>query len=106
LLAINSAGARMFGFDSPADAIATLQDNSSEVYAHPEDRLEIVKKLRENPNPQKFEVVFRRKNGSTFLGSLHVRMVHDEETQSQTYEGMVEDITGRKKWQRKPFGST
>jgi PAS domain S-box-containing protein len=96
LLAINPAFAHMFGYASPEDALATIKDVATELYADSEARSEIVKKIKANTVPQQFEVEFRRRDGSSFLGNLHIRPVWSDRRNSLYFEGMIEDITERK----------
>ena len=96
VLAGNPAAARMFGYASSEDMIAGVSDVAQDLYADPQDRLEVIRRLRETNTPQSIEVAFRRKDGTTFIGNLHFRAVMDDHGQVLFFEGIVEDITERR----------
>ena len=94
IVAVTGEFARMFGYGSPEEFIS-LVGNAADVFADPQRRAEIIRLKAENPGLLKFENSYRRKDGSTFTGSLTLRQV--EGTNGETFfEGLVEDITERK----------
>jgi len=96
VITANPEFARMFGYESPEDVIASVKDVSTDMYLDPQRRSEIVRLVMENPNLRSFENIYRRKDGSTFTGNLHIWTVHEENGSLLTIEGFVEDITERK----------
>ena len=97
VITANPEFARMFGYESPEDVIASIKDVSTDMYVDPQRREEIVRLVMENPNLRSFENVYRRKDGSTFTGNLHIWTVFDANGRLLTIEGFVEDITERKR---------
>jgi PAS domain S-box-containing protein len=94
IMAVNPEFARMFGYQSPEEFIA-LVGNAADVFADPQRRAEIVRLKAANPNVMRFENLYRRKDGSTFSGSLTVRQATGQDGQA-LFEGLVEDISERK----------
>ena len=96
VLAVNSEFAQMFGFASPAEVTAVIS-NAVEIFADPKRRDEIIRLKAENPALNDFESVYRRKDGSTFIGKLNVRQVVDPNNGQPCFEGFIEDITEQKR---------
>jgi PAS domain S-box-containing protein len=95
LLAVNPALAKMFGFESPAEVLASSVDPTA-FFAQPDDRVKILSEARESETYGQREVVYRRKDGSTFTANLRMRAVRGEAGGIKFFEGFVEDITERK----------
>ena len=96
LLSVNPAGARMHGYDSPAEAVADLGDVRRQLYVNPGDRAEFADRLLRDGSIHNFETRFRRCDGSVFWVSMNARAVRDEADALQCFEGTIEDITERK----------
>ena len=52
--------------------------------------------MKENPQLRIFENVYRRKDGSSFIGNLNTMPIMDSEGRLIRIEGIIEDITQRK----------
>jgi PAS domain S-box-containing protein len=102
----NPAFARIFGYDSPEEMKAAVNDIGRQLYTDPEIRRECVRIVEERGHGS-FEIVIRRKDGSKGWVSNNVRTVRDAEGKTVCYEGFVEDITDRKRMEgelRKAYG--
>ncbi len=97
VITANPVFARMFGYESPADVIASIEDVATEIYEDHQRRSEIVHMILESPTLRNFENIYRRKDGSTFIGNLHIWPVQNADGSLLTIEGFVEDITERKR---------
>ncbi len=95
-IAVNPAFARMFGYASPEDVIATVKNVATDLFDDPGRRSEILRLMAEKPDLRTFENVYRRKDGSTFIGNLHVWPVMGADGCLLHLEGFIEDITARK----------
>ena len=95
-IAVNQEFARMFGFASPQEVLAGVKDSAS-LFADPQRRAEILRLKEANPDLNKFENVYLRKDGTTFTGQLTVKTILDTDNQLQYLEGFIEDITERKR---------
>ena len=71
-ITVNPEFARMFGYTSPQELIATIK-SAADVFADPKQRDEVFRLKAENPDQSTFESLYRRKDGSTFLGKLTVQ---------------------------------
>jgi len=97
VISANPAYIRMFGYDSLADIHANVADIARDLYCDPSHRDSILRLMKEHPGLATFEVPFRRKDGTTFIGNLHIRMERDKEGKLVILEGFVEDVTEKKK---------
>jgi len=95
IIAINAAHARMFGYSSPEELISSVTDVSSGLYADPSCRETLIRQTEEQDGPVEMECLFRRKDGTTFTGNLHMRIASDG-WDEPALEGFIEDISARK----------
>jgi PAS domain S-box-containing protein len=95
----NKAFANILGYDSPEDLTNSITNIAEQVYAKPHDRQECIRSLSQT-DAETFELEVKRKDGSTALVSNHVRVVRDDDGRILCYEGVVEDITERRKVQK------
>ncbi|MDO8671685.1 MAG: PAS domain S-box protein [Dehalococcoidia bacterium] len=95
LLAVNPECARMFGYESPEELLANVV-SGTDLFANPDRRAEIVRLIAGRPALDGVESLYRRKDGTTFLGRLRLRSVLDSEGNTVYFEGFSEDITERK----------
>ncbi|MBV9275421.1 MAG: PAS domain S-box protein [Verrucomicrobia bacterium] len=97
-LSANPALARMYGYDSPEKLLAALTDIGRQLYVQPGRRSEFTFTMRQNGRVLDFESEIYRRDGSIIWISENARAVHDEVTSELLYyEGMVQDITRRKR---------
>jgi two-component system, cell cycle sensor histidine kinase and response regulator CckA len=95
LLSANPAMARMFGFDSPRELIASFTNTQSQPYVDIARREEFEHLLREQGVVNHFELQVQRKDGSRVWLWTNAQAVRDGNTLVR-YEGTFEDITDRK----------
>jgi len=98
VLTANAAAARMLGYDSAEDLIASVEDVGVGIWVSTDARAQYNQAIS-NPMGKAvlgFECQFRRKDGSIIWVSLNGRMVLDEHAQPLYHEGFIEDITERK----------
>ncbi|MHC1727232.1 MAG: PAS domain S-box protein [Syntrophobacteraceae bacterium] len=93
---VNPTFARMFGYDSPAELKNAINNIGQKLYADPSVRDECIRKLQEE-DAAVFEIEIRRKDGSTAWVSDNIRAVRDSHGEIILIEGIVEDITDRKR---------
>ncbi len=96
LLNVNPVAARMFGYQSPQEFMASVTDIPRQIFVHPEQRQSIVRAALTSPRFVQQEVTYRRRDGSTFVANLYMRAVADGNGGTAFVEGFVEDITERK----------
>ncbi len=95
IIAVNPEFVRMFGYLSADDFLAKIKD-ASQVFADPQRRAEIIRLRAKNPALNHFESLYRRKDGSTFLGRLTLKSITDHIDQTLFFEGFIEEITAQK----------
>ncbi|MGH9747015.1 MAG: PAS domain S-box protein [Candidatus Acidiferrales bacterium] len=96
-LSVNPALARMCGFASPSEMIATVEDLGKELYADPNAR-NVFKRLIEKHGAVKdFEYEVRRKDGAKIWISENAHVVRNPDGEILSYEGTIEDVTARKR---------
>jgi PAS domain S-box-containing protein len=94
-LSVNPAMARILGYDSAEEMIATLSDISLQMYVDPKRRDEFVLMMDRLGVIQNFECEVFRKDGSRIWVVSSARAVREEGVVVR-YEGMTEDITESK----------
>jgi two-component system sensor histidine kinase UhpB len=92
----NQAFARIMGYSSPQEMITDLED-MGRLYVEPGRRAEFARILRENAVVTGFESQVHRKDGRTIWISESALSVYNSGGKLIYYEGIVEDITMRKK---------
>jgi len=95
-LNVNPALAEMYGYDSPADLIASITDIGSQLYVQPRRREELLAFVRQLESVTVFESEVSRKDGSVIWISENMHSVRDNDGTLLHYEGSVRDITDRK----------
>jgi PAS domain S-box-containing protein len=96
-ISVNPALAKMYGYDSTDDLIRHLTRIDNQLYVDPARRNEFVAAMRQDGVVRGFESEVYRKDGSIIWISENARVVFDEDGEISYYEGMVEDISERKR---------
>jgi len=89
--------ARMFGYESPEEMIASVSDVARQIYVSPEKRVEMKRVLLERGTIQGFEEENYRKDRSIIWVSLNAHVVYDARGAVQYLEGTIQDISERKR---------
>ena len=96
LLTANPAFARILGYDSPEEMLATVTDVTQQIYVDPNDRLEAARLQEECGTIEGFEFESYRKNGERIWLSLNRRCITNQSGDVLYFEGSVENITTRR----------
>jgi PAS domain S-box-containing protein len=97
LIFANKAYLRMFGYDSMEDLQSVPREN---LYANPADRKRLISRLEETGQFLNEEIVYKRKNGTTFWALANSIAIFEPGTQRIDYHvGVITDIAERKKAQ-------
>ena len=94
-ISANPAFARILGYDSPEELMASVTDCSHEVYADPERAAELSRILKDQGEVRGFEYRACRRDGRKVHLSANVHSTHDRKSGLTLLEGTVEDITER-----------
>jgi len=96
-LLANVALARIYGYHSPVELMASIQDIGSRLYVEHGRREEFVRFMQEHDTLSGFESKIYRKDGTIIWIAENCRAVRDAQARLLYYEGTVEDITERKR---------
>jgi PAS domain S-box-containing protein len=96
-LAANPFTARIMGFDSPEQMMQSVKDIGTQIYRNPEDRRRVLAILREQGYARDYEAEYATKTGASGWGIVNAKAVRDGEGNVLYYEGVVQDITDRKR---------
>ncbi len=94
-LLANVALARIYGYDSPLELMASIKDIAGSLYVEPGRREEFVRLMQEHDTLSGFESKIYRKDGAVIWIAENCRAVRDAQGKLLYYEGTVEDITQR-----------
>jgi len=95
IISANPAMVRMFGFDSEEEFLAFPAGN---FYVRSRERKRLMKTLQDNEVVTGFEVQLKHKDGSFFWGAFNIKGVADKEGNIISHDGILENISERKKW--------
>jgi PAS domain S-box-containing protein len=95
-ITVNSAFARIFGYDSPTELLSSVTNIGKMMYVNTDDRDKCIKQVLEKGIGD-FEIQVYRKDGCKAWVSNYVRVVRDKDGNIVCFEGMAVDITQRKK---------
>lgn len=94
---VNPALAQIYGYDSPDDLIQSITNVGEQLYVQPKRRDELIVYLRHYEKISDSESEVYRKDGSKIWISETIRKVHGEDNNFLYYEGIVHDITERRR---------
>lgn len=96
-LSANPTLAKIYGYASSEELIASLTDIEHQLYVKPQRRDQFMHRMQEHDAVSGFDSQVYRKDGSIIWISENARAVRDPKTgELLYYEGLVEDITERK----------
>lgn len=93
----NPAMARIFGYDSLDEFLSNVRSLNSRIMVNPDHMLGFYEKVRKEGEVKRFEAEYYRRDGMTIWGSLNARAIYDEDGNFIFIEGILEDISDRKK---------
>ncbi|MCK5719363.1 MAG: EAL domain-containing protein [Thiomargarita sp.] len=100
-LNINPAFVNILGYQSDNEIRAEITDIGEQIYVNSDRWFEFLELLKTNSQIENFEYQAYRKDGSIIWLNETIRIVHDTTGNMQYYEGIVEDITDKKKIEEK-----
>ena len=95
----NPSMARLFGYASPDQMAADIDHVGERLFSRGEQFYGLMETLEKHGQISDREVLLMRRNGEHFWGSVSIRRVVDAQSGLQAYDGMMLDISDRKKRQ-------
>lgn len=95
-LAVNHALARMLGYDTPEEFLASVINVARQEWVNPEEYARYTKGMAKEGFIHDLEGRFRRRDGSIVWGSITARNIRDADGKLLYQEGFIIDITKRK----------
>lgn len=99
ILSANPSCVRILGYDSAEELITNVTD-VRKLYAEPGRRLQLLRHIRAAGIVSDFEALINRKDGSKIWVTINAHTLKDEAGNITGLEGMVIDITNRKRAQK------
>jgi len=96
-LSVNPACARMAGFSSPEQMIMETTDIGHQLYADPGERQKLMQTLESEGSVSGFEFRFYTKQKEIKWGALDVTAFRNSGGTIVRYDGLIQDITERKR---------
>ena len=97
VLNANPAFAEILGYRSPEELIANVHDIGQQHYVSSKEREALVAQIKEEQVITFYEVQFKKRDGQIIWVSLNIHPVYDPHGKIHHIEGLVQDITVRKK---------
>lgn len=94
---VNPSMASILGYDTPAELVEAISDIRKEIFADDPEKQQFYLLLEKNDEVSNFECRLKRKDGSLIWGSVQVLAFRDLQNNLQYVEGLIEDITDRKR---------
>ena len=95
ILAVNQAGVEMLGYKSKDELLEI--DHAERLYFKPSDRDRFIKRINHEGFVKDYEVDFKKRDGSPIHVLISSRRYENLETGDIEYEGIIKDITRRKR---------
>jgi PAS domain S-box-containing protein len=92
---VNPALVQMLGYDSKEEVLALHLEK--DLYADPQDRQRVFDQHRSKAAVRDLEVTWKKKHGEHIIVNLNSQAIHDAQGRFLFYEGLVQDITERKR---------
>jgi two-component system, sensor histidine kinase and response regulator len=101
VLTVNPAVAKMIGYDSPEDLIASIKNLATDLFVNPERRQEFLDLLQNQGFARDFEYEAYRKDHTMVYLSISAHIISDDNNNPLYLEGVVRDISELKKYQER-----
>lgn len=95
-LVVNTALARMYGYERPEELMDQVSDIQSQIYVDSSFREKFKQQMETNGFVRGLEYQVRRRDGTLIWISESARAVRDENGTIHRYEGFIDNITDRK----------
>ncbi|GBC62558.1 hypothetical protein DENIS_3530 [Desulfonema ishimotonii] len=93
---VNPTLARMLGYESAEESIASIKNTISDLYVDPSHREQLIRMTLKQDHLLNFESRFYRKDGSAMDCLIHVRIARGKDGSVKYLEGFIQDISEQK----------
>jgi len=104
LIKVNDVFAHMYGFTSAAELLASDSAHAPPPYARQKDRQDVLTILAKEGQCLDYETRHVKRDGTPFWVSLSVRAVRDTDGTLLMFDGIINDITRRKRATKRRTG--
>ncbi|MDX2214239.1 MAG: PAS domain S-box protein [Oculatellaceae cyanobacterium bins.114] len=94
---VNPAMARLYGYDTSEEMLSALINRGTQVYVDPASQIEFKRQLEEQGEVKHFAYQIYRKDGAIIWLEENTRVVRANDGKLLYFEGIVEDVTARKR---------
>ncbi|MGM0579082.1 MAG: PAS domain S-box protein [Bacteroidota bacterium] len=92
----NPALAKILGYETPEELIASINNIEEQLYKNPKDRLKLRHLLRKKNQVNGYEMKVMKKNKDIIWVNVNIRSIIGEQGNTLYLEGILQDITKRK----------
>lgn len=96
-ISVNPAMARLYGYGSPEEMLAGMTNIGTQVYVNPESQIQFNRQLEQYGEVKNFAYQIYRRDGAIVWLEENTRAVRSKDGQLLYFEGIVEDVTNRKR---------
>ncbi|MBW4513161.1 MAG: PAS domain S-box protein [Scytonematopsis contorta HA4267-MV1] len=96
-ISVNPAMSRIYGYDSPQEMIVSVREIGTQMYVNPNCREQFARLMEETGKVKDLEYQIYRRDGSIIWVQENTRAVRDTSGKLLYYEGIVQDISERKR---------
>ncbi|MGD9364618.1 MAG: response regulator [Desulfobacteraceae bacterium] len=96
LLDANPSFAKILGYESSRELVATITNAAHQLYFRPQDRDEFIQTLEQKGEIVGFETQFKKKGGDVIWAMICAKTIRDENSEILYFQGFTIDITERK----------
>ncbi len=96
-ISVNPALARIYGYDSPTEMMNSITNIGEQLYVNPQQRTQFRELLQKQDTVKGFEYRCYCKDGRIIWTEINARVVKNSRGKVLYYEGIVKDITERKR---------
>ena len=94
---VNPAMAKIFGYESPAEMLESITNIAEQLHVDPEEQDAFIRGMAEQDQMKDFEYRTYQKDGNIIWVQEDTRAVRDKTGRLLYYEGILQDITERKR---------
>jgi len=96
-ISVNQRMADIYGYESPEKMVSEINNIAQELFVNPGDREIFKTTLERDGAVRNYELNEYKKDGSLIWTSMNARVVRDATGRSLYYDGVIEDISARKR---------